>query len=217
MDQRKDRRSRRALLTGAAAGAAAVAAKTLTPTPAQAADGDPVLLGQTNTSDNATTINTPFESALIGISSTDGGALVAINKFEQGYGVFASSAGIGVLARGGDTGVDAFGGVAVRAGTSDGVGVWTSTEPHKGTALQVEGRATFSRSGRAMVPAGATSVTVTGVDLTPESLVLATLQQDLGSRVFVRAAVPSVASGSFKLYLSRAAAVAAPVAWFILG
>jgi hypothetical protein len=68
-----------------------------------------------------------------------------------------------------------------------------------------------------MVPAGATSVTVTGVDLTPESLVLATLQQDLGSRVFVRAAVPSVASGSFKLYLSRAAAVAAPVAWFILG
>jgi hypothetical protein len=47
--------------------------------------------------------------------------------------------------------------------------------------------------------------------------VLATLQQDLGSRVFVRAAVPSVASGSFKLYLSRAAAVAAPVAWFILG
>jgi hypothetical protein len=68
-----------------------------------------------------------------------------------------------------------------------------------------------------VVPAGATSVTVTGVDLTPESLVLATLQQDLGSRVFVRAAVPTVASGSFKLYLSRPAAVAAPVAWFILG
>jgi hypothetical protein len=109
MDQRKDRRSRRALLTGAAAGVAAVAAKTLTPTPAQAADGDPVLLGQTNTSDNATTINTPFESALIGISSTDGGALVGINKFEQGYGVFAQSAGIGVLAVGGDTGVDARG------------------------------------------------------------------------------------------------------------
>jgi hypothetical protein len=39
-----------------------------------------------------------------------------------------------------------------------------------------------------VVPAGATSVTVTGVDLTAQSLVLATLQQDLGSSVYVRAA-----------------------------
>jgi hypothetical protein len=203
MDQRKERRSRRALLAGAAAGAAAVAAKTLTPTPAQAADGDPVLLGQTNTSVSSTTIQ-GIESPLIAITATDDGALVGINtNTEEGYGVRAIGAYIGLLAGGGEAGVHAIsnGGDALRV---------------SGPA-RFEGPTTFSRSGRAVVPAGATSVTVTGVDLTPQSLVLAILQQDLGSRVFVRAAVPTVASRSFKLYLSRPAAVAAPVAWFILG
>jgi hypothetical protein len=105
MDQRKDRRSRRALLTGAAAGAAAVAAKTLSPTPAQAADGDPVLLGQTNTSDHSTTLQA-IESPLIAITATDDGALVGINtSTEEGYGVRAIGAYIGLLAGGGEAGV----------------------------------------------------------------------------------------------------------------
>jgi hypothetical protein len=116
MDQRKERRSRRALLTGAAAGAAAVAAKTLTPTPAQAADGDPVLLGQTNTSVSSTTIQ-GLESPLIAITATDDGALVGINtNTEEGYGVRAIGAYIGLLAGGGEAGVHAIsnGGDALR-------------------------------------------------------------------------------------------------------
>jgi hypothetical protein len=94
MDQPKDRPSQRALLTGAAVGAAAVAAKTLTPTPAQAADGDPVLLGQTNTSVSSTTIQ-GLETPLIAITATDDGALVGINTDTEGYGVRAAGRYIG--------------------------------------------------------------------------------------------------------------------------
>jgi hypothetical protein len=45
--------------------------------------------------------------------------------------------------------------------------------------------------------------------------VLATLQQNL-SGVYVRAAVPNIAAGSFTVYLSKAPSASAKVAWFVV-
>jgi hypothetical protein len=84
-----------------------------------------------------------------------------------------------------------------------------------GTALQVSGPAAFSRSGVITVAAGKPSATQTGVTLTAASLVLATMQQNL-TGIYVRAAVPNTAAGSFTLYLSKSPSVSAKVAWFVV-
>ena len=51
--------------------------------------------------------------------------------------------------------------------------------------------------------------------LATASLVLATVQQNL-SGVYVRAAVPNIAAGSFTVYLSKAPSATAKVAWFVV-
>ncbi len=73
-------------------------------------------------------------------------------------------------------------------GTSpSGSGVFaTSTE---GTALQVQGVATFERSGQVMIPAGKSSVVVSQPALSGSSLVLANLQNHLKG-IYVEAVVP---------------------------
>jgi hypothetical protein len=83
------------------------------------------------------------------------------------------------------------------------------------TALQVAGKAVFSRSGVLTVAAGSSSGTVTVVALTSASLVLATVQQDR-SGVWVRSAVPNVAASSFTIHLSKAVSASTRVAWFVL-
>jgi len=83
-------------------------------------------------------------------------------------------------------------------------------------SIQIDGIASFSRSGVLSVPAGATSATVRGVELTPTSFVVATLQDNIPG-LFVRAAVPNPAARSITVYLDRAAPQAARAAWFVLG
>jgi len=82
-------------------------------------------------------------------------------------------------------------------------------------SIQLDGVASLSRSGVVAVPAGANSVTVQGVELTENSFVVATLQDNLPG-LFVRAAVPSPATRSIAVYLDRGAPRAARVAWFVL-
>jgi hypothetical protein len=72
-----------------------------------------------------------------------------------------------------------------------------------GTALKVSGRAEFSRSDVATVAAGSESVKVTGMPLTPGSMVLATVQQTSGGS-YVKAAVPDPGSSSLSIYLNKA-------------
>jgi hypothetical protein len=83
-------------------------------------------------------------------------------------------------------------------------------------SIQIDGVASFSRSGVVTVPAGASSASVRGVELTGNSFVVATLQDNLPG-LFVRAAVPSPATRSIAVYLDRAAPQVARVAWFVLG
>jgi hypothetical protein len=82
-------------------------------------------------------------------------------------------------------------------------------------SIQIDGVASFSRSGVVIVPPGASSATVRGVDLTGNSFVVATLQDNIPG-LFVRAAVPTPTARSIAVYLNRAAPQAARVAWFVL-
>ena len=127
------------------------------------------------------------------------------------YGHASGPAGYGV-AGSGPTGVLAAGsGIGVDAGSANGIGVKAASA--NGTALQVNGKAKFSRSNIVTVPAGSASTTVTLAGVTTASMVVATAQQN--GNVFVKAAVP--AGGSFKIFLNgNAPAGGLKVAYFVL-
>jgi hypothetical protein len=124
--------------------------------------------------------------------------------------------GVGVGTGPGVLGIGSGSGHGVRgtASASGAAGVFAENTAG-GTALQVTGPAVFSRSGVVRVPSGKSTATVTGVSLTPASLVLATLQQFV-SGVSVLAAVPNVAGRSFTVHLSKSVTASAKVAWFIV-
>jgi hypothetical protein len=119
-------------------------------------------------------------------------------------------------------GIDGGGGFAGVLGHSNNIGVWGASEgtgvlaqSGNGIALKVMGTSEFSRSGAVSIPARASKVVISGVDLTSSSLVLATIQQDASGR-WVRAAVPDVAAGSFTILLNKAASRDTLVAWFVV-
>jgi hypothetical protein len=151
------------------------------------------------------------------------------NGFTSGKGVFGqSSTGTGVFGETtGDSGIGVQGlthgvGSAVFGeATGNGVGVFGKSDTSialqgnsaQGTALQVNGKAKFSRSKTVTVSAGTTSKTVSLAGVTTSSMVLATAQQN--ASVFVKAAVP--AAGSFTIYLNgNAPAGGLKVAYFVL-
>lgn len=122
-----------------------------------------------------------------------------------------STAGVGSLGK-------ATSGQGVRGEATSGVGV--KAVATTGAALNVSGRAVFSRSGRVFLPANATYVDVTvpgGLSGSPN--VLATLQIKRGA-VHVLAARPNYPSaGKVRIYVSAVASTASstPIAWFVLG
>ncbi len=89
-----------------------------------------------------------------------------------------------------------------------------------GTALQVEGIASFSRSGRATVAgtpsAPRQSVVVTGVVLSSSSLILVT-PQDHVTGVAVEGVVADITAKTFTIYLTKPVTVSLAIAWFVLG
>lgn len=98
------------------------------------------------------------------------------------------------------------------SGTSD-TGTGVAATSSDGTALAVDGVVTFSRSGLATVPSGAKSVTVTLGQVTPSSLVLATLQE-AQANVSVQAAVPG--TDSFTILMNGPVSHDRKVAWFVI-
>jgi hypothetical protein len=122
-----------------------------------------------------------------------------------------STLGVGTLGK-------ATSGHGVRGEATSGIGVKAIATT--GAALDVSGRAVFSRSGRVSVPANAKYVDVTVPGGLPSgSSVLATLQYKRGS-VHVLAARPNYPSlGKCRIYLSAIASTTAstPLAWFVLG
>jgi hypothetical protein len=118
------------------------------------------------------------------------------------WGVIGSGSG-GVL---GDGVIGVLGATA----TPDGVGVLGVSDAPGSFGLIVEGRAMFSRSGRATVSAGRNKRVVTLPGCTAATLVLAVLAQNRAGR-FVRAAVPE--SGKFTIYLNANVASNTKVTW----
>ncbi len=157
--------------------------------------------------------------AAIGVSGTgsDGvygeGTENGVHAQGGTFGVFADGEDYGVYSRGPNYGV--FG----QASSPTGIGVAAAAEAPSGTALSVEGKARFSRSGTAKVAGTAaspkSSVVVTGVALTAKSLVLMTPQKNVAG-VWVRAAVPNPAKNQFTVFLNKGVSVGFPVAWMVI-
>jgi hypothetical protein len=137
----------------------------------------------------------------------DGTGVRGHSDANTGIGVQGDTNGVGsgVYGLANNTGVGVFG------DTANGTGVLARST--NGTALDVRGKVTFSRSGVVTVMVGAASRKVTLAGVTGASMILATAQQD--GAVYVRSAVP--ASGSFTIHLTgKAPAGGLKVAYFVL-
>lgn len=216
---------RRVVIGGLGALATGLAALVGRSSPASAADGDAMLLGESNTASTRTFLDATGTSGLIGIQcnvtgtgslglmgGTAGGIGVQGSDYGDnppgvGLGVYASSTvGDGAKAQGGRNGIWGIG------GTGPGV---LAENAGTGPALQVEGTALFSRSGVATVKAGDKSVTVGVEGLSASSLVLATPQRHEDS-VSVSAAIPNRTESTITIFLSKPASASLPVAWFVV-
>jgi hypothetical protein len=143
--------------------------------------------------------------------STQNGVYGLANDY-GGSGVYGQNDGTGYGVGGRTTNVDGGTGVIGDAPNSaNGIGV--EADSATGTALHVQGKAVFSRSGLVTIPVGKSLITVTLAGVTSASMILATAQQNKG--VYVKAAVPG--SGSFTIRLTGSAPTGGlKVAYFVL-
>lgn len=244
-------RSRRALLTAAAGGAAAIAASAGMPLTAVAADPNDVVKNVDNPTTAETSITqatagfiafkasttNPDRAGLVGSTGDETDSLEDNTSFTGVYGFAQADAtnalGSGVWGDSPDTGVVGTGSVGVLG--LGGVGVWgdgsgapgvigdsdTATVPGvlargssaTGLALQVTGKVTFSRSGRATILTGRSSIKITLAGVTSASRVFAVLHTNRSGR-YVRAVVPT--TGSFTIYLNTTVPGSTHVAWFVI-
>lgn len=84
-----------------------------------------------------------------------------------------------------------------------------------GTALDVRGRARFSRSGKATIAAGQTGVPVGVGSVTADTLVFAVLRST-NRLVFVTGARPDPGSGTIGIYINVPAPTTLEVSWFVV-
>jgi hypothetical protein len=152
----------------------------------------------------------------------------SIGVLGHSLGFVKPTAGTGVSGLGDKSGVTGFStagtgvqgvgpvGVAGRP-SSGGTGVMaTAADDGSGLALRAQGPTAFSLSGILSIGANAKSGIVSGVSLRSGSLVLATVQNDLG--IPVDSAVPDVAGSTITVNLGKTvpAGKTAKVAWFVV-
>jgi hypothetical protein len=113
----------------------------------------------------------------------------------------------------GQTGIYGFIGSTAAPNPPGNVAIYAAAATTAQTALRVNGKAVFSRSGRLTITAGHSSIAKTLSGVSTSSLVLATLQS-LRSGVYVAAVVPT--TGKFTIYLNKAVASSTYVAYFVL-
>jgi hypothetical protein len=134
----------------------------------------------------------------------------------------------GVIGEGTHTGVNGAGFIGVRGtasivqGDEAGVGVWAQAALPASTALRADGLSefngvtTFSRSGVVTARRGSEHVTVSGVSLSGDTAILATLQSRL-TGLFLHAVETDVAKSQFTIFLSTAPDRDVRIGWFALG
>jgi len=141
----------------------------------------------------------------------------------EGSGVWGDSPDDGVVGTGGLTGVIGFGGSegvfgigafdgVVGQGGASGAGV-RAIGANTRNALVVSGKVQFSRSGRATIGSGKSSVKVSLLGTSSSSRVFAVLHSNRSGR-YVRAVVPT--TGSFTIYLNTTVTSSTYVAWFVI-
>jgi hypothetical protein len=185
-------------------------------------DGDPIIVGQTVTTDGTQTKllypneDTPIGDSLFEVESryTD----VAIQGTSlYGYGVLGESRGFGVKGFGEAAGVYGQGAMIFGLIGSAGVRAEAAVDDsgHYDIGVQSIGQVQFSKaSAIARVPSGQKSVTVhVKFDLVPGSMVLATSQSSGGSVKYIQ---KNPTSDSFTIMLSSAARKDTLVAWFVI-
>jgi hypothetical protein len=130
-----------------------------------------------------------------------------------GSGVWGDSDDSGVYGTG-SIGVLGYGGVGVEGDAfgAGGIGVYAFGDPTQ-TALQVNGKVKFSRSGRSTIGSGKTSITVTLAGVSTGSRIFAVLHSNKSGR-WVRAVVPT--TNKFTIYLNTKVTSATYVAWFVI-
>jgi hypothetical protein len=219
---------RNLIKTGAAGVLGAAAASAIKATPASAADGDPIILGQENFALSPTVITNPdvgdsldfgggFLSAVRGFggpvisASTTGGP--AISADAEGAGVI----GFGQIGPGvsGESGV----GIGVRGRTEVGTGIKAEAAhfESEGTAFEAVGPVKFSTSGLANVAASTDRVNVIpGVPITAQSKVLAMLQGNSGNKAMVERVEVNPEADTFQVVLTRVPARPVQIAWFLM-
>jgi hypothetical protein len=219
-------KSRRALLAGAAAGVAAVAAGR--PQAAHAAAGQALVLGKVNQSNAETTIFAPAlppNHTTVVYFNLDEGAVLGGATLNDAYGVAGVATGangIGVLGRtSGDattigvSGISDPVGIGVQGFTKNGTGVWAEATGG-GHALHVEGRAIFAtRSGRTSFSAGQAARVISNQFVGVGALVLATIQGNVAG-IWVRGVSLDIPHNRFTILLNRTAPSALVVGWFIV-
>jgi hypothetical protein len=186
--------SRRAVMMGALAGAAGLLAERL---------GRPELAKAAPTAMNTESFNT--SSAETSITNYGTGAA---------FGGLATADGDGIW--GATNAAAPYAGINGNAYAEAGIGVHARNSFNSGTALKVEGKAAFNRSGKASVPKNkaAVDITVPG-GLTTNSLIFANLTV-YRAGVAVAAVRPNYpVAGKARIYLTKSVTAATPVAWFV--
>ncbi len=236
------RLSRRDMISGGLALAAGYVASVTIPQPAIAANGDGIVVGGVRVGSLSSLVLRTTDGTMGGayqvwadLCHDDGGALSPMSgvfgysttvsphgssgvrgstSSPNQYGVHATTDAAYGTALKADCAVAS--GTAVRAiAPIDGVGVDASA-PAGATALNVYGRAAFSRSGVGSVAKKKKSATVTVPSgLATTALVFATLQ-NAGSGVYLASAA-RISTTQFRVNLNKKAPNTTRFAWFVVG
>lgn len=186
------------------------------------------VLGTTGDTTNAATITD--EVGVYGFADVSPDSAGVWGDAPQGFGVYGSGSmgvigvgewgvygtgSLGVVGDAGLTGVGVYGwtGNADPPAPPAGVGVYARAETTAQTALQVVGKARFSRSGRTSLGSTATSRKITMAGVTSSSYVIATMQTNV-SGLYVRAV--ACTTGSFTIYLSKAPGKTVHVGYLVI-
>jgi hypothetical protein len=214
--------------------ALALVAVVHTSSTAVAAQGEAVLAGLANGAQATTwivrsiAICDPAESTGLAVCSprgvhglgTDFGVIGTTTTVTGVYGKNTGTSGIGVFGETSGTGSAVYGltkanGVGVFADAPSSTGTALRGRSENGTALVVEGKAKFSRSGRVTISAGQTSKINGLFPIDPATIVVATVQGNVAG-IWVRGVSLDAVADKFTIRLNKAAPAGGVVVGFFI-
>ena len=204
------RLGRRAMLAATLGGVAAAAGALAAPGKVLGADGDPLRIGQENSGAHRTRLQCTDETMAFLAQGTAGHGVEGTTNAGSGRaGVY------GLAYQPGSTGVVGLNDASLTGGSlGSGTAGVRAAQGNGALALEVMGKAHFSRSGKATIQSGKRFVQI-GVDgLTDSSFALATLLQ-LRDNLWVQSITVSASSAAIYIYTNRKAPADTRVAWAV--